>query len=120
MEAAKRLNVPPLAPPPFLQENAKNGNRFWENAENVCIVAFGGCPKMHADENAHIVANPSAAGTDWGVSWCARECLYSSKSGRRRHRMEGEGAAGTDWEGRAPQAADGGGCGGGSFSPPTT
>ena len=68
-----------------------------ESAENVCIVAFGGYPKMHTDENAHIVANPSAAGTDWGVSWCARECLYSSKWGRRRHRMGAEGAAGTDW-----------------------
>ena len=49
---------------------------------------------MHADENAHIVANPSAAGTDWGVSWCAGECLYSNKSGRRRHRLGVEGAAG--------------------------
>ena len=75
---------------------------------------------MAQDENAHIVANPSAAGTDWGVSWCARECLYSSKSGRRRHRMEGEGAAGTDWQGRTPQAADGGGVGRGLFPPPTT
>ena len=84
-------------------------NVLGESAENVCVVAFGGCPKMHTDENAHIVANPSAAGTDWEDLWCARECLYSSKWGRRRHRMEGEGAAGTDWEWRAPRAADGGG-----------
>ena len=63
---------------------------------------------MPQDENAHIVANPSAAGTDWGVSWCARECLYSSKSGRRRHRLGGEGAAGgRRW-----------GVGGGLFPPP--
>ena len=64
------------------------------NAENVCIVAFGNYAKMGPEENAHIVANPSAAGTDWRVSWCARECLYSSKSGRRRHRLGVEGAAG--------------------------
>ena len=49
---------------------------------------------MAADENARIVANRGAAGTDWEGIWCVRECLYSSKSGRRRHRLEGEGAAG--------------------------
>ena len=64
------------------------------SAENVCIVAFGGWTKMGSEENAHIVANPSAAGTDWGVSWCAKECLYSSKWGRRRHKLGVMGAVG--------------------------
>ena len=58
---------------------------------------------MDPEENARIVANRGAASTDWEGIWCVRECLYSSKSGRRRHRMEGgrrmhrlegEGAAG--------------------------
>ena len=40
-------------------------NVSWGSEENAHVVAFGGCAKMHADENAHIVANPSAAGTDW-------------------------------------------------------
>ena len=67
--------------------------------ENAHIVVFRGWTKMDPDENAHIVANPSAAGTDWEDFWCGRECLYSSKSG----------AVGTNWEWRAPQAHHGAG-----------
>ena len=54
---------------------------------------------MAPDENAHIIVNPSAAGTDWEDFWCGRKCLYSSKSG----------AAGTEWKERAPQAQIGSG-----------
>ena len=39
-------------------------NVFGGNAENVCIIAFGEWTKMPPEENAHIVANPGAAGTD--------------------------------------------------------
>ena len=76
--------------------------------ENAHIAVFGGCPKMAADENARIIVNPSAAGTDWedfGVAGSAYivvnrapQCTEWKESapqaqigsGGRRRRMTGE------------------------------
>ena len=71
--------------------------------ENAHIVVFRGCPKMHPDENAHIIVNPSAAGTDWGDFGVAGNAYIvvnrapqaqNGRRSRRRHKLGLEGAAG--------------------------
>ena len=58
---------------------------------------------MHPDENAHIIMNPSAEGTDWedfGVAGNAYIIVnrapqaQNGRRARRRHKLEEEGAAG--------------------------
>ena len=71
--------------------------------ENAHIAVFGGCPKMAADENARIIVNPSAAGTDWedfdvpGNAYIVvnrAPQAQNGRAGRRRHKLGVEGAAG--------------------------
>ena len=68
------------------------------NEENAHIVVFRGWTKMHTDENARIVPNPSAAGTDWeGFDVPGNAYIVVNRApqapignGGRRRRMTGE------------------------------